>query len=120
MDVKHIGYILAFVFFSACHYDVGEELDLMITCSEGEVSFTRDVIPIMETHCISCHNDQQAQGGVNLDGYAQIIVYANDNSLLGSIQHDPQYVSMPLNAGKLDSCDIKLIARWITQGAIEN
>jgi hypothetical protein len=38
------------------------------TAAAKTISYARDVQPVWDRHCISCHNESRAQGGLNLSG----------------------------------------------------
>lgn len=99
-------------------------------CSTPDtVSFSNDIQPIFNEHCISCHAGSSPAGNLNLQssesyqnlldsqsGYvdtitpASSILYSSMNSV-----NNP----MPPN-GKLDKCKIELVLKWIEQKAKNN
>jgi hypothetical protein len=104
--------------------------------SEEPVSFARDVQPILEANCLSCH---QASGqgfkasGLSMASYEDLMkgteggpmVIAGDvegSNLLVLMEGraDPS-ISMPHgNLDPLPSADIAIIRNWIAQGAKNN
>ena len=106
--------------FWGCFYDIGEELRRTGSCPEESISFSQQVLPILESKCNSCHDAARAFGSVVLDTYDSVQVYVQDGSLLGSIQHEAPYSAMPPDQGKLPSCEISQIANWIQEGAANN
>jgi Planctomycete cytochrome C len=109
-----------------------------------EVSFANDVLPILETNCVECH-DLAAEGvatsGLNLRDYEGVMqgtrsdVVAVPNSsessalyLVVAHQTDPE-IQMPpehrdaLAEGRVPSLnekEIKTIQDWVDQGALDN
>jgi len=120
MTNKLRRYLLIVCTLTGCHYDVGEELEITVTCAGENISFTKEIIPILEANCINCHNPDQAQGNVNLIGYQNIAVYVDDGSLLGSIRHDSGFSPMTENVPSLSDCEIQQVSTWIDEGAQEN
>jgi cytochrome c5 len=90
----------------------------------GNIGFTAQVIPIIDNYCISCHNSSVTSGGVNLNGYAQVKVYAETIRngtpvLVGTIRQIAGFKAMPPSI-KLDNCTIRKIELWINQGRVNN
>jgi mono/diheme cytochrome c family protein len=90
----------------------------------GTISFSSQVNPIIRGNCIGCHNSTQANGGVILEGYAQVAAYAQTLRngtpvLLGVIKRLSGFQPMPPGFS-LSTCDISKIELWIEQGAVNN
>jgi len=92
----------------------------------GSVDFVRDVQPILNSNCLSCHAGSSPKAGLSLDTFegAQAggddgkIIVAGDskNSLLGQKLTDTTGQQMP-PTGSLPAKDIATILAWIDQGA---
>jgi len=105
----------------ACYYDNKEDLFPDTTsCQTDSMSFSQHIVPILNTYCISCHNNASAQAGISLEGYSNVINFVNDGRLLKTIKHEPGVVPMPLNQDKMPECPIQRIDAWIQQGAPDN
>lgn len=110
----------------SCYYDNQEDLYPTIgnasNCQEGQVSFSAQVLPLMNTNCnqSGCHNALDRGGNIVLDNYTDLLTSAEDGSLLGSIKHAPGFIAMPDGAAKLDICSILLVEQWINQGSLNN
>lgn len=89
-------------------------------CDSISVSFSADIYPMMQRHCLACHTTGSEQGGVTLDGYNNMLVYVNNGRLLSSIRHESGVVAMPYNLPKLNDCKIAQLERWINDGAPQN
>ena len=87
----------------------------------------KDVKPILDKHCVSCHGASYPGGEIRLDSYAALmkggkhgkaVVPKNSASsrlmkmLKGTIQ--PR---MPMNTAPLSQQDMEKISRYINQGA---
>ena len=94
---------------------------------QGRVNFWRDVYPILDRSCASCHCQQQAKAGFRIDlvadyfgtkGKPAIIVRGKaDESLLIAIVSGTKQ-DMPLAAKhQLPEPDVTLIKNWISEGA---
>jgi cytochrome c5 len=90
----------------------------------GTIGFSAKVKPIIDNYCVSCHNSTVTSGGVNLNGYSQVKVYAESmrngtSVLIGTIRQISGFKAMPPST-KLDECSIRKIELWINQGTINN
>jgi hypothetical protein len=91
------------------------------------VSFTNDVLPLLESRCINCHGGQKMEEGLSLRTHADIlsgsengsVVVPGDagNSLLAELVVNQK---MPKRGPKLTPPQVQLIIDWINQGALEN
>ena len=134
-------------------YFVAMVFPLLITaCSQGEVSYRRDVSPILQTNCAVCHSPgapgyeksgfsvatyQDVMKGTN---YGPVIIPGSgvSSTLIRLVKHqaDPS-INMPkeyaaaehehskhilpgMNARSLSDADVKLIEKWVDQGAKNN
>lgn len=89
-------------------------------CSQlDSITYTNDVQIILNSNCLPCHQYPGA-GGINLDSYNESKNVALSGQLLQSVIHDTNYVIMPPPPVKsLDSCEVKIIKRWLAQGCKE-
>lgn len=118
------GIILAMVILmsNACYYDNEEDLYPAKdeVCDTVAVSFSATILPLLNSECNMCHGTGIAQGSLVLDNYNDVLLYANDGSLLGSVEHQTDYSAMPKGRAKLSACKINKIRAWIAQGALNN
>ncbi len=119
--MKRIAVILAFagLFAAGCYYDSEEDL-YPGNCDTANVSYSGDVVPIVNGNCQVCHSTAAALGGVRLEGYDAIKIWVNNGRLLGAIRHEQGFSAMPQNAAKLSACNIAKIEKWIADGAPNN
>jgi mono/diheme cytochrome c family protein len=94
-----------------------------------QVDFNRDIRPIFNAHCITCHGGVKQAGGVSFSYREQalgkgksgrtIVVPGNPRAseMIARItSRDPEY-RMPLHQQPLAGTQIALLRRWIAQGA---
>lgn len=106
---------------SSCYYDTEEELYPQTqVCKTDSMSYTNNIVPILNNYCISCHSTAANQGGVAMEGYDAVKTYVSNDKFLNSIKHISGTSAMPKNADKLDDCTIKKVEAWIQQGAQNN
>ena len=112
--------LTAFILLSGCYYDNEEELYPTNTCKTDDMSYTGDVLPILEDNCYSCHSQASNQGGVTLEGYDNLKIYVDNGKLIGAIKHEDGFAAMPQGAPQLGECQIAKIEAWVDQGASDN
>ncbi len=86
-------------------------------CDTTVYTFSGAVYPIIEQSCLGCHNNDNEQGDINLEGYDNVKALADNGKLLGSIEWEAGYVPMPPSGSKLPDCQIAQIRKWIDAGA---
>jgi len=89
-------------------------------------SFAKDIAPILDRWCISCHGEKEAEAGLRLDSYEALlkggddgpVIVAGDpdqSQLLGQIERRVRPVMPPKK--RLPRDQIALVRAWITSGA---
>ncbi len=106
--------VVVFLFSFSCTED---KIKSPASCDVTGVTFSKDVLPIIQKRCYSCHGNGQNQGGVNLDGHAKI---STSPKLYASIAHLPGAEPMPIGGSKLPQCEIDKIKAWLDAGAPNN
>src|SRR5690554_4785993 len=94
-----------------------------------KISYNRDIRPIINTKCISCHGGVKQSGGFSLlfeeeakaiteSGKLAIIAGDSKNSeMFRRLIHTDSSMRMPMDSEPLSKEEIQLIADWIDQGA---
>ena len=91
-----------------------------------EVSFTRDIRPILSGRCFKCHgpDENSREADLRLDHRQEAIDYEaivpgapNESSLLERIMTDDPDLRMPPGGEPLTATQIKALERWIVAGA---
>jgi hypothetical protein len=89
-------------------------------CDISLFTYTGAVRPILDLHCIGCHNNTTQNGGVNLATYTGVQTVALNGKLAGAITGASGYPQMPPGGQKLSDCNITQITEWINAGAPNN
>lgn len=105
--------------FNSCYYENEEEL-YPGGCQTDDVTYSGAVLPIIQTNCYRCHDAQNNQGGVTLEGYDKLKFYVDNGRLLGAIRRETGFSPMPQDAAQLSDCSIQQIASWAADGAPDN
>lgn len=114
--------IAGLILFDACYYDNKEELYVYLgpSCGTTAATYSKDIAPILQTHCTICHSNADAQGGVNLEGYNKVKQYADQGALYGSANHDAGYAPMPSAGVKIPRCELEKLKLWVDGGALDD
>ncbi len=94
-----------------------------------QVSFARDVWPILRANCVSCHRPGKLKGGLDMTSFAALskggksgaVLKKNmpkDSELLTLVSGDSP--TMPPEGEKLTAAEVGVLARWIAQGATDD
>lgn len=106
---------------TGCYYDVENILyPPSEICDTLDISYSSDILPIIDLNCLVCHNQSSALGDIVLEPHPELQNYALNGNLLCSIEHISGCSEMPKNASKLLECDIEKIKIWVNEGALEN
>src|SRR5690606_35977035 len=96
----------------------------------AEISYNRDIRPIVNNKCIACHGGVKQSGGFSLlfeeeakapteSGKLAIIPGDSENSeMIKRLTHPDTALRMPLDKEPLSEKEIQLISDWIDQGAV--
>ncbi|HMQ60134.1 MAG TPA: hypothetical protein PKE06_05655 [Flavilitoribacter sp.] len=89
-------------------------------CNTDSVTYNKTVVGIFQGWCYACHSGNNPVGVIRLETYSQVKPYVDNGQILGTIRHDSGFLAMPDGGGKIPSCDIKQIEKWISNGAPDN
>ncbi len=96
----------------------------------AEIDFENEILPILEDNCVFCHGEDEQESGLRLDRRVGMLkggdsglpaVVPGDiqkSYLLEVINHVDPDMAMPPDEDKLSEDDIRLVTRWIEQGAL--
>jgi WD40 repeat protein len=98
-----------------------------------KISYYKDVRPIFQQHCQGCHQPAKAQGGFIMSEFAELFKKTeHDNPGVVPSQPEASAVyrqiisgggkppAMPRGKDPLSDREVKMIRRWITQGASDD
>jgi hypothetical protein len=91
-------------------------------CDTLDVSYSNDIVPVLEVNCFSCHSSENAPliSGINLEDHSNLTNYAKNGKLIGVIKHEQGLIPMPPSGNMIDDCSINKIEAWINQGSKNN
>jgi hypothetical protein len=96
--------------------------------AEDPVDFRKQIYPLLEQHCLKCHNNRQADGDLRLDdelaarqgGHTGSLIFGptpEQSELYRRITATEPGYRMPKRGAPLSEPDIELFRRWIATGA---
>ena len=108
-------FIAIVVFNASCEYTSKDKL-LANTgvCDTSNVTYSTTISTMMTNYCTNCHGGSSPSGGINLEGYNNMSIYAE--SSLSAMKNG----SMPQGSSKLDDCTINKLDRSILNGSQNN
>ena len=113
--------LLVLIGLNSCYYDSVEDLyPQPPACDTTGVTYSGSVKPVIDASSIGCHSGSAPCGNISLANYNDIVVAAQNGSLLGTIRHDNGWSPMPKNGNKLDDCSITKIEIWVNSGTPNN
>ena len=76
--------------------------------------YSKEVAPLLEKYCLSCHNSAAAEGGVVLDGFRNEVSATEQRSLLLRVADNLRSESMPPEGEpRPDATDLEIINCWL-------
>jgi len=122
---KLLWILLIVALIAGCYYDTEEQLypKLDQACDTTGVTFSKSIVPILQTNCYGCHSTSQAAASgrsIDLEDFTLLKQIVDNGKFYGAIIHDPARSPMPKGGFKLDTCSITKIKIWIDKGAINN
>ncbi len=79
-------------------------------------TYQKNIKPIIDANCITCHNNGTGIGGFPLLTYEDVRLATESGNLIFRIETATGEQSMPFNAQKLSQSKINLIKLWATNG----
>ena len=95
--------------------DTKEVVVAVVNCDTTDYSYGKDIKPIFEKHCNSCHSNG-GTGGYDFTVIQDVYKSAKNGELMGTIKWERGYPNMPIGADKLDDVSITKIECWIAKG----
>jgi hypothetical protein len=105
---------------NSCYYDKSDLLFPDTACDTVVVTYSRSVLPVLSSNCLSCHGGNTPSAGISLSSYTGVKQQVDNGRLWGAVSHSPNYSPMPKNSNKLSNCNLEKIRIWIAAGAPNN
>lgn len=95
--------------------------------TSATVSFSKDVLPLLQSRCVNCHGGQKTSKGLNMTSYAKLMAGSQNGAVVipGNVDKSPfiQFIlqgKMPKNGPKLLPGQVQLLINWVKAGALNN
>jgi len=90
------------------------------TGKEGKIQFGKDVRPILEAKCFSCHQGAKAKAGLSLDKLSSAIIPGKPDTsdLIARITTTDAAEVMPPQGARLSETEVATLKQWISEGAL--
>jgi mono/diheme cytochrome c family protein len=95
--------------------------------SNGKVSFTNDIMPIIQAACINCHGGEKTSKGLDMKTFESLMAGSQNGAILvpgdatnSKLIQSVQSGKMPKRGPKLTPDQIQLMVDWINAGAQNN
>ncbi len=97
------------------------------TAAAISVSFSKDVLPILQSRCLDCHGGRRTEKGFNITSYEHIMAGSEKGPVL--VAGDPtgskliqliEQGKMPKRGPKLLPEQLQTLISWIQAGALNN
>jgi len=110
----------ALFYLAGCSKQSEDKLKGNATCDTTNVSYSLQVVPILQNNCYSCHSGSTPPTGIKLDTYSSLKVFASNGFLSAAVQHTGTVTPMPYGLPQLPSCEVNTIVAWVNQGMLNN
>ena len=91
------------------------------------VSFSADVMPILEQYCVECHSEENSELGLRLDSYEGVMAGSDYGTVVepgdpaGSLLVDMvEAGDMPEEGDPVPAEELETLKTWIAEGAENN
>lgn len=93
----------------------------------ADVSFSKDVMPLLEASCVKCHGIEKVSRGLNLTTYEKLMTGSVKGPVVvpGDAANSPLFTlveqqKMPKQGTKLTVEQAGILEAWINAGALDN
>jgi hypothetical protein len=112
--------VVAGPMLSNCAYESEEELFPQMECETASVSYSKDILMILENNCYICHASHVQLGGIELEGYDNLKRLVDSGFFIGAVTRMPGFSPMPKGQPPLPDCQMEKIKAWVQNGALNN
>jgi hypothetical protein len=108
------------LYLSGCAKESADRLSAGSTCDTTAVSYSKQILPLLEDNCYTCHQGAAASSGIDLSNFATLQAHVANGDLVSAVTHTGTVTPMPYELPMLQSCEVNTIVAWVHQGALNN
>ena len=119
--------LAAVLVLAACGAPASSPVALPAHTPSATVSFSKDVLPILQNSCVNCHGGEKTSNGLDLKTYASLmtgsqhgVVIVSGDAAKSLLIQSLQQGKMPKRGGPLPADQIQMIMDWVNAGAQNN
>ncbi len=98
-----------------------------VDTSSGAVSFSAEVMPLLEKYCTECHSEENAELGLKVDTYEGLMLGSDYGVVIEAGDPDGSLFvemiasgDMPEDGDPMPPGELEVIRTWIAEGAENN
>ncbi len=95
--------------------------------ASSSVSFSKDVMPILQNSCNNCHGGQKTEKGLDMTTYSALMAGSQRGAVVipgdaanSSFVHLVLNGNMPKRGQKLSAAQAQILQDWVNAGALNN
>lgn len=113
--------IAGFMFYvSSCSKESADRLAGANSCDTSSVSYSKQIVPILQDNCYTCHEGSNPPSGIDLSNFSILQAHVKNGDLKSAVTHTGSVTPMPYGLPMLPSCEVNTIVAWVDQGALNN
>jgi hypothetical protein len=105
---------------AGCSKESADKLAGTTTCDTTAVSYSKQILPILQDNCYTCHSGSNPFSGIDLSNFGVLQTHVHNGDLKSAVTHDGRVTPMPYGLPQLPSCEVNTIVAWVDQGALNN
>ena len=108
------------LYVSSCSKESADRLAGANSCDTSNVSYSKQILPILEDNCYTCHAGSSPFSGIDLSNFSILQAHVKNGDLKSAVTHTGSVTPMPYGLPMLPSCEVNTIVAWVDQGALDN
>lgn len=108
------------LYLAGCSKQSADKLSGSSTCDTLQVSYSTQVVDILQNNCYACHSGATPPTGIRLDTYANLKVFVNNGFFVDAVTQNGIVTPMPYGQPRLPVCEVNTLVAWVNQGAPNN
>jgi hypothetical protein len=118
--------LVAVLLLSACGGQTGQAVQPTAgTLPSG--SFSKDVLPILQNSCVSCHGGEKTNKGLDVTSYDKLMAGSANGAVIVPSNADGSKLiqmvadgKMPKRGQALSAAQVQMLKDWVNAGATNN